>query len=82
VQVGDFVCFTGAVSLGGNITAAVLNREYQVQTVPSISTYTITASVNANGSDSGNGGSATVGNYQITSGNSTFTFGTGYGAGG
>jgi hypothetical protein len=82
VQVGDFVCFTGAVSLGGNITAAVLNQEYQVQTVPSISTYTITASVNANGSDSGNGGSATVGNYQITSGNSTFTFGTGYGAGG
>jgi hypothetical protein len=82
VQVGDFVCFTGAVSLGGNITAAVLNREYQVQTVPSISTYTITASVNANGSDSGNGGSATVGNYQITSGNSTFTFGVGYGAGG
>jgi hypothetical protein len=82
VQVGDFVCFTGAVSLGGNITAAVLNREYQVQTVPTISTYTITASVNANGSDSGNGGSATVGNYQITSGNSTFTFGTGYGAGG
>ena len=82
VQVGDFVCFTGAVSLGGNITAAVLNREYQIQTVPTISTYTITASVNANGSDSGNGGSATVGNYQITSGNSTFTFGTGYGAGG
>jgi hypothetical protein len=82
VQIGDFVCFTGAVSLGGNITAAVLNREYQVQTVPTISTYTITASVNANGSDSGNGGSATVGNYQITSGNSTFTFGTGYGAGG
>jgi hypothetical protein len=82
VQVGDFVCFTGAVSLGGNITATVLNQEYQVQTVPTISTYTITASVNANGSDSGNGGSATVGNYQLTSGNTTFTFGVGYGAGG
>jgi hypothetical protein len=82
VQVGDFVCFTGAVSLGGAITAAVLNREYQVQTVPTITTYTITASVNATSGDSGNGGSATVGNYQITSGNSTFTFGTGYGAGG
>ena len=82
VQVGDFVCFTGAVSLGGAITATVLNREYQVQTVPTITTYTITASVNATSGDSGNGGSATVGNYQITSGNSTFTFGTGYGAGG
>jgi len=82
VQVGDFVIFSGAVSLGGAITATVLNQEYQVQSVPSITTYTITASVNANASDSGNGGSATVGNYQLTSGNSTFTFGTGYGAGG
>ena len=82
VQVGDFVIFSGAASLGGNITAAVLNKEYQVQTVPTITTFTITASVNANGSDSGNGGGSTVGNFQITSGNSTFTFGTGYGAGG
>jgi hypothetical protein len=81
-QVGDFVIFSGAASLGGNITAAVLNREYQVQTVPSITTFTITASVNANGSDSGNGGGSTVGNFQLTTGNSTFTFGTGYGAGG
>jgi hypothetical protein len=82
VQVGDFVIFSGAVSLGGAITATVLNQEYQVQSVPSITTYTITASVNATSGDSGNGGSATVGNYQITSGNTTFTFGVGYGAGG
>jgi hypothetical protein len=82
VQVGDFVIFTGAVSLGGNITASVLNREYQVQTVPSITTYTITASVAANGSDSGNGGGATVAYYQIPTGNTNFTYGTGYGAGG
>jgi hypothetical protein len=80
-QTGDFVIFSGAVSLGGNITAAVLNKEYQV-TYVSANTYTITASVNANGSDSGNGGSATVGNYQITTGSATFTFGTGWGAGG
>ena len=82
VQVGDFVIFSGAASLGGNITASVLNREYQVQTVPSITTFTITASVNANGSDSGNGGGSTVANYQLTTGYNTFTFGTGYGAGG
>ena len=82
VQVGDFVTFSGAVTLGGAITATVLNREYQVQTVPSISTYTITASVNATSGDSGNGGSATVGNYQLNTAATTFTFGTGYGAGG
>jgi len=27
---GDFVTFSGAVSLGGNITAAILNQEYQI----------------------------------------------------
>lgn len=31
--VGDFVTFDAAVSLGGNITAAVLNQEYQVVSV-------------------------------------------------
>jgi len=83
-QVGDFVCFSSAVSLGvgGNITATVLNREYQVQTVTSSNTYTITSSVAANGSDTGTGGAATIGNYQLTTGYSTFTLGTGWGAGG
>jgi hypothetical protein len=80
-QVGDFVCFSGAVSLGGNITAAVLNQEYQIQTVTSNNTFTITATATANGSDSGNGGASVIGNYQLTSGNTTFTYGTGWGAG-
>ena len=81
-QVGDFVCFSSAVSLGGVITAAVLNREYQIQTVTSNNTYTITSSVAANGSDTGTGGAATIGNYQLTTGFTTFTLGTGWGAGG
>jgi hypothetical protein len=81
-QAADFVCFSGAVSLGGNITAAVLNREYQVVTVTSNNAYTITATATANASDSGNGGGSTVGNYQLTTGNTTFTYGTGWGAGG
>jgi len=81
-QVGDFVCFTGAVTLGGVITAAVLNREYQVQTVTSNNTYTITSSVAANASDIGNGGGSVIGNYQLTTGYTTFTLGTGWGAGG
>lgn len=81
-QAGDFVCYTGAVSLGGVITAAVLNREYQVQTVTSNNTYTITSSVAANASDTGNGGASTIGTYQLTTGFTTFTLGTGWGAGG
>ena len=39
----DFVTFSDAVSLGGNITADVLNQEYQVDSVVDSSTYTITA---------------------------------------
>jgi hypothetical protein len=81
-QVADFVCFTGAVTLGGVITATVLNREYQVQTVTSNNTYTITSSVAANGSDIGNGGGSVIGNYQLTTGYTTFTLGVGWGAGG
>jgi len=80
-QTGDFVAFSGAASLGGNITAAVLNREYQI-TYVTANTYTIVASVNANSSDTGTGGASTIGSYQITTGNQTFTFGTGWGTGG
>lgn len=43
LQVGDFVTFSQAVSLGGNITAGILNQEYQIQTVLSGTSYTIVA---------------------------------------
>jgi hypothetical protein len=79
-QTGDFVTFSGAVSLGGNITATVLNAEFQITYVSS-NTYTITASVNAAAGDSGNGGASVVGAYQITTGNDIFTQNVGWGAG-
>ena len=84
---GDFVTFSGAASLGGNVVAAVINQEYEIATVPSTSTYTITAkdtsgaTVTANASDSGNGGGSTVGAYQINVGLDVFVDGTGWGAG-
>lgn len=81
-QAGDFVTYSGAVSLGGVITAAVLNKEYQVVAVTSNNVYTITSTVAANASDVGNGGSATVGAYQITTGSATSTVSVGWGAGG
>lgn len=65
---GDFVTFSGAVSLGGNITAEVLNQEYQVGPFPTTDTYTITATATANSSDTGNGGSSVVGAYQLNTG--------------
>lgn len=39
----DFVIFSDAVSLGGVITADVLNQEYKIDTVIDADTYTITA---------------------------------------
>ena len=84
---GDFVTFSGAASLGGNVTAAVLNQEYQVVSVPTANTFTIVAkdtdgtTITANSSDSGNGGSSIVGTYQINSGLDVFVDGTGWGVG-
>jgi hypothetical protein len=40
---GDFVTYTDAVSLGGTITADVLNQEYQIASIVDSSTYTIVA---------------------------------------
>ena len=72
--INDFVTFSGAASLGGNIIAAVLNQEYQIAYVTSTNAYTITAkdtdgdTVTANSSDSGSGGGSVVGAYQINTG--------------
>ena len=77
----DFVTFSGAASLGGVITADVLNKEYQVVRVVNANSYEITSAVAANSSDSGNGGSSTVGTYQINVGLDDAIGGTGWGAG-
>jgi hypothetical protein len=66
---GDFVTFSGAVSLGGNITATVLNAQYQILNVIDANSYTFTASATANGSDvSPGGGASVVATYQINVG--------------
>ena len=97
--VNDFVTFSGAASLGGTITAAVLNQQYQINQIVNSSTYKVIARevasidsittggqytptpVNANASDSGNGGGSIVGVYQINVGLDTSVTGNGWGAG-
>jgi len=80
-QAGDFVTFTNAAGLGNNITATVLNREFQVQTVISDNVYTITSSIAASSTTTGGGG-ATIAAYQITTGSDVYTISVGWGAGG
>ena len=77
----DFVTFSQAVSLGGNVTAAILNAEHQIVSVTNANTYVITVNVTANATDSGNGGSATDAEYQLTVGLDSQVGGTGWGAG-
>jgi hypothetical protein len=83
----DFVTFSGAATLGGLVTAAVLNQEYQISLVTTANAYEITAkdtsgdTVTANSSDSGNGGGSIVGAYQINSGLDTYVKSTGWGVG-
>ena len=77
----DFVTFSNAVSLGGLITATILNAEHKIVSVIDGNSYTITVSVNANSSDTGNGGSATDAVYLINSGLDSQVGGTGWGAG-
>lgn len=84
---GDFVTISGAASLGGNITATVLNQEYQIVATPTANSYTITAkdtsgaTVTSNASDVGSGGASTVGVYQINSGPSYQIPTVGWGSG-
>ena len=80
-DIGDFVTFSGAVSLGGVITADILNSEWEITEVLNASTYTLTAPVAANASDTGNGGAAVVGAYQINVGGDRSFFDFGWGTG-
>ena len=99
----DFVTYSDAESLGGNITADVLNQEYQIVLVLDADSYTIqartagtpvseyindkgqfdfsSAAILADSSDTGDGGTSTVGAYQINTGLDTSVFASGWGAG-
>ena len=81
---GDFVTFSGAVGLGGNITAGVLNTEFEV-TVVDVNTYTITVAAVADATDvsgSPGGGASVVAAYQINTGPEFEVPVVGWGSGG
>ena len=85
--VNDFVTISGAATLGGVITATVLNQEYQITSVVDANNYTFTAkdssgdAIAANASDTGNGGAGVDGAYQINVGLDVYVSSTGWGAG-
>ena len=83
---GDFVTFSGATDIGGggtNVTASVLNRNFQV-TVVDVNTYTIVISVTPNAtaiSASPGGGSGVIAAYEIHTGPAYAVALTGWGGG-
>ena len=48
-EIGDFVTFAGFTTLGGGITAAVLNKEHEITGVTSANVYTFTATATSTG---------------------------------
>ena len=76
---GDYVTYNGATGLGGTITAAILNTEYQI-TYINANSYTISVSVAATSSDTGNGGTPRA-VYQISGGPEYQIPTSGWGAG-
>ena len=81
--INDFVTFSGATGLGGNITAGVLNQQYQITSVPNVNQFTFTATATANATDaSGSPGGGTVtAAYQVNTGPAFQTPFSGWGAG-
>lgn len=74
LQANDFVTISGANTIGG----VNVNGEYQIQTVTSGTTYTVTLATSASGSVSNAAISIA---YQINTGLPIYTIGTGWGAG-
>jgi hypothetical protein len=78
---GDYVIITGAASLGGNITAPVLNTTFTVTSVVNATAYTLTLPVAANASDTGEGGATVTIEYEYPVGLDVAVAGTGWGSG-
>jgi hypothetical protein len=83
-EVGNYVTYSGATSLGGNITADILNAAYgyEILTVDTTAkTYTIQVTATANGSDTAKGGATVTAKYDIDTGPLINVYGYGWGAG-
>jgi hypothetical protein len=82
VSVGDYVTFSGAATLGGAVTATVLNAEYAVASVVTADIYTVTLAAPATAADVGTGGTGVVAEYQLPVGSAVDLPTSGWGSGG
>jgi hypothetical protein len=83
-EAGDYVIFSGSANLynsSGNVSATVLNTEYEVASVVNATAYTVIIPTTANANDTLHGGNVVTLTYLLPSGNETYTVGNGWGAG-
>ena len=81
-EIGDFVTFAGFTTLGGGITAAVLNTEHEITGVTSANVYTFTASATSTGTaNTDYTGSGQTAQYQENIGKEGQAALTGWGGG-
>ena len=76
-SVGDFVTITSTVAVNG---VTFTGGNYEVKSIPSGTTFTVTFESNATGTGSGTGGTVTL-QYDYPTGLNVFTIGTGWGSG-
>ena len=77
---GDFVTLASLTTTDG-ITAAQLNIEHKITSVPSTTTFTITTAGSATSGSTAGGGSSGTAAFQINIGINTTVLGAGWGAG-
>ena len=81
-EIGDFVTFAGFTTLGGGITAAVLNKEHEITGVTSANVYTFTATATSTGAaNTDYTGSGQTAQYQENIGKEGQAALTGWGGG-
>ena len=78
---GAFVTFSDADPLGGDITADILNQEFEIVEIVDGDTYQIELPIPATALDTGDGGAAVVAEYQVNPGLDTQVAGNGWSTG-
>lgn len=63
-KTGDYVTFSGALGLGGNILAAVLNREFLITYIDP-NNFSIVVTVSSTAADTGKGGTSITAAFQV-----------------
>ena len=81
VVLNDFVTFSGATTIGGNVTDMILNAEFQITSLIDDDTYTVELPLVSDTTDAAGGGATVEAAYQINVGLDTTALGNGWGTG-